>query len=114
MSFVRDRRQLGSISKCIAGSANNTGSAPNVQQATPLAAFTFLILTDFENAYSDWGTSKQTLITRAAPADLRKQEFVSESMRPKVEAAADFVENGRQVAGARAILEGTAGTLVTP
>ena len=77
------------------------------------------MLTDVDGVYQDWGTSKQTLINRAAPADLRKQEFASGSMGPKVEAATAFVDSGGQLAGigkledARAILEGRAGTLVT-
>ena len=78
------------------------------------------MLTDVEGVYNDWGTSKQTLITRAAPADLRKQEFASGTMGPKFEAAAAFVDSDGKLAGigrlerARAILEGRAGTLVTP
>jgi carbamate kinase len=87
--------------------------------ASEIGAQTLLMLTDVDGVYQDWGTSKQTLITRAAPADLRKQEFASGSMGPKVEAAAAFVDSGGQLAGigkledARAILEGKAGTLVS-
>jgi carbamate kinase len=78
------------------------------------------LLTDVNGVYQDWGTSKQSLLKRMTPADLRKQEFASGSMGPKVEAAAVFADSGGQLAGigrleeARAILEGKAGTLVTP
>lgn len=87
--------------------------------AEEIGAQALLMLTDVDGVYQDWGTSKQALITRAAPADLRKQEFASGSMGPKVEAAAAFVDGGGKLAGigrlqdAVAILNGTAGTLVT-
>ena len=87
--------------------------------ASEIGAQALLMLTDVDGVYQDWGTSKQTLITRAASADLRKQEFASGSMGPKVEAAAAFVDGGGNLAGigrledAAAILKGNAGTLVT-
>ena len=77
------------------------------------------MLTYIDGVYLDWGTNKQTLITRTTPADIRKQQFAPGSMGPKVEAAAAFVDCGGQMAGigrledARAILEGRTGTLVT-
>ena len=91
----------------------------SVLLADKIGAEALLMLTDVDGVYQDWGTSKQTLITRAAPADLRKQEFASGSMGPKVEAATAFVDGGGKLAGigrlqdAVAILNGTAGTLVT-
>lgn len=87
--------------------------------ANEIGAQALLMLTDVDGVYQDWGTSKQTLITRAAPAEILKQEFASGSMGPKVEAAAAFVDGGGNLAGigrledAAAILNGNAGTLVT-
>ncbi len=86
--------------------------------ADEIGAQALLMLTDVDGVYLDWGTSKQSLLKRMTPADIRKREFASGSMGPKVEAAATFVDGGGQLAGigrledARAILEGRAGTLV--
>lgn len=86
--------------------------------ADEIGAQALLMLTDVDGVYLDWGTSKQSLLKRMTPADIRKQEFASGSMGPKVEAAAAFVDGGGQLAGigrledALAILEGRAGTLV--
>lgn len=79
-----------------------------------------LMLTDVDGFYLDWGTSKQSLLKRMTPTDICKLEFASGSMGLKVEAAAVFADNGGQLADigrledACAILEGKAGTLVTP
>jgi carbamate kinase len=87
--------------------------------AAEIGAQALLMLTDVDGVYLGWETSAQTLINRATPAEIRKHEFVSGSMGPKVEAAAAFVDGGGQLAGigrledARAILEGKAGTLVS-
>jgi carbamate kinase len=87
--------------------------------AKEIGAQALLMLTDVDGVYQDWGTSKQSLIARAAPAEILKQEFASGSMGPKVEAAAGFVDGGGNLAGigrledAAAILKGNAGTLVT-
>jgi len=86
--------------------------------AGEIGAQALLMLTDVDGVYLDWGSSKQSLLKRMTPADIRKQEFASGSMGPKVEAAATFVDGGGQLAGigrledALAILEGRAGTLV--
>ena len=87
--------------------------------AKEIGAQALLMLTDVDGVYQDWGMPSQSRIPKAAPAMLRGEKFASGSMGPKVEAAANFVEGGGQLAGigrladALAILEGRAGTLVT-
>jgi carbamate kinase len=87
--------------------------------AEEIGAQALLMLTDVDGVYLGWGTNAQTLINRTTPAEIRKQEFASGSMGPKVEAAAGFVDGGGNLAGigrledAAAILKGNAGTLVT-
>ena len=88
--------------------------------ARELGADALLLLTDVDAVYSDWGTPRQTAISRATPATLRLQKFPSGSMGPKVEAASTFVEQTGGIAGigalnqALAILEGRGGTRITP
>ena len=87
--------------------------------ASEIGAEALLMLTDVDGVYLDWGMSKQSLVKRMTPADIRNQQFASGSMGPKVEAAAAFVDGGGKLAGigrlqdAAAILNRTAGTLVT-
>lgn len=87
--------------------------------ARELKADAFLMLTDVDAVYRDWGTAAAEPIRRATPAGLRRLEFDPGSMGPKVEAACAFVEGTGAVAGigtldaAAAILAGEAGTLVT-
>ena len=87
--------------------------------AKEIGAQALLMLTDVDGVYLGWGTSMQRIINRATPAEILEQEFASGSMGPKVEAAAAFVDGGGKLAGigrledAAAILNGTAGTLVT-
>jgi carbamate kinase len=82
----------------------------------------FVILTDVDGAYLDFGTSKQELIKEVTTGRLQRYldegQFKEGSMAPKVLAAIRFVESG----GERAIiaelgklteaLEGKAGTHV--
>jgi carbamate kinase len=87
--------------------------------AEEIGAQALLMLTDVDGVYLDWGTNRQALINRTTPAEVRKQEFASGSMGPKIEAATAFVDGGGKLAGigrlqdAVAILNGTAGTGVT-
>lgn len=86
--------------------------------ASETGAQALLMLTDVDGVYLDWGSDKQTLISRITPADIRKETFASGSMGPKVEAAATFVAEGGTMAGigrledANLILEGRSGTIV--
>ena len=58
--------------------------------AHEIGAQALLMLTYVDGVYQDWGTSKQSLVTRTTPAGLRKQKFASGSMDPKVEAVATY------------------------
>ena len=86
--------------------------------AQELAAEAFLMLTDVDAVYRDWGSSEQRGIRCIAPADLRGFSFAAGSMGPKVTAACEFVEATGGVAGigrlqdAYDILNGWAGTTV--
>lgn len=69
-----------------------------------LGADTLLILTDVDAVYADWGTPSQRALRRltlAAAEDLMRGEGLGKgSMRPKVEAAVNFVRAG----GTRAVI----------
>ncbi len=86
--------------------------------AREVGADLFVMATDVDGIYADWGTPNQTRLRTATPEDLREGGFAAGSMGPKVEAAIRFVElTGRRAAiGAlqdiEGIVEGTAGTSV--
>jgi carbamate kinase len=88
--------------------------------ARELACDFFVMATDADAVYLDWGTPVQRAIRRASPAALRTHAFAAGSMAPKVESAIEFVEaTGKTAAiGALAdvvrIVRGEAGTLVSP
>jgi carbamate kinase len=88
--------------------------------ARDVEADLFVMATDVDGVYSDWGTSEQRRLERATPTDLRARAFAAGSMGPKVEAAARFVErtgNRAAIGGLEeieAIVEGDAGTQVVP
>ncbi len=52
----------------------------------------FIILTDVEAVYVDWGTDQERAIRSINPKALLSMEFAKGSMWPKVQAAAEFVE----------------------
>jgi carbamate kinase len=87
--------------------------------ARELKADGFLMLTDVAAVYDRWGTSNARPIRRISARDIGTLRFAPGSMRPKVEAAVEFVETTGSFAGigrledAAAILRGEAGTLVT-
>jgi carbamate kinase len=88
--------------------------------ARSLKADAFLMLTDVDGVYRDWGTPEAQLIERIAPEDLDPSLFAAGSMGPKVAAAKRFAETdggfaviGALVDAAR-MLAGEAGTMVTP
>lgn len=78
----------------------------------------FVIATDVDAVYLDWGKPEQRKLGLVTPAELRSYNFPAGSMGPKVEAAAQFVERTgkRAVIGSLAeigeIVAGTAGTNV--
>jgi carbamate kinase len=78
----------------------------------------FVMATDVDAVYEDWGTADQRRIESVTPAELRRLQFAAGSMGPKVEAAARFVDaTGKRAAiGAlddiEQIVNGTAGTQI--
>lgn len=88
--------------------------------ARELEADLFIMATDTEAVYLDWGTPRQRAVRRASPQALAEIPFPAGSMGPKVEAACEFAaRTGKAAAiGALAdlgrIVRGEAGTLVTP
>jgi carbamate kinase len=86
--------------------------------ARELDADLFVMLTDADAVYVDWGKPTQKAIRRSSPAALGQMSFPAGSMGPKVEAACRFAElTGKKSAiGALAdlnrIIAGEAGTTV--
>lgn len=86
--------------------------------ATSLHADAFLMLTDVDAAYADWGTPDARPIHRASPDDMAARTFAAGSMGPKVEAACRFVRASSgfaaigSLADAPRMLRGEAGTLI--
>jgi carbamate kinase len=88
--------------------------------ARELDADLFVIATDVDAVYADWGKPEKRKLDRVTPAELRAFEFPAGSMGPKIEAAIRFVERtGKRAAvGALAeiqgIVEGALGTQIVP
>jgi carbamate kinase len=80
----------------------------------------FLMATDVEGVFVDWGMPGQRLLERVTVDELSERSFAAGSMGPKVQAALRFVQRtGRRAAiGAlehiEAIVQGRAGTQVVP
>lgn len=87
--------------------------------ATAIKADALLMLTDVTAVFRDFGTARAAPIARLTPEQAAALSLPQGSMAPKVAAAYDFVQRGGKLAGigrledAVAILNGTAGTLVT-
>jgi carbamate kinase len=58
--------------------------------ACEIEADLFLMATDVEAVFVDWGTPQQCAIHRASPAAIRAHRFPAGSMGPKVDAACEF------------------------
>jgi carbamate kinase len=88
--------------------------------ARELPADLFVIATDVDGVYLDYGTPAARLLRRTTPDELEQYGFSSGSMGPKVEAACQFVRatGQRAVIGAltdiEAIVAGRAGTVIEP
>jgi len=88
--------------------------------ARELKADLFVMLTDADAVYMDWGKPTQRAIRRTSPKALEGTKFAAGSMGPKVDAACRFAaKTGKPAAiGALAdlskILAGKAGTTVAP
>jgi carbamate kinase len=86
--------------------------------AREVEADLFVMATDVDSVYADWGAPEQRRLERVTPAELRGYGFAAGSMGPKVEAAVRFVERTSKRAAIgglgeiEAIVDGTAGTQV--
>ncbi len=86
--------------------------------AHQLDADAFLMLTDVDAVYRNWGAEGAEALGSVTVAELEAMQFTEGSMGPKVEAACEFVQQGGKLAGigrlveASDILEGRAGTRV--
>ena len=80
----------------------------------------FVMATDVDGVYADWGTPEQRRLEKVTPEELGASEFAAGSMGPKVAAAVRFVEaTGKRAAigsleEIEAIVDGDAGTQVVP
>ena len=87
--------------------------------ARELSADLFVMATDADAVFLDYGTPKQRGIHRASPAALGAYKFPAGSMGPKVDAACHFAKaTGKRAAiGALAdiagIVEGARGTIIS-
>ncbi len=90
--------------------------------ANRLKADRLIVLTDVENVIDGYGTAEPKPIGHTTPTQLRTLDLPRGSMGPKVEAVCRFVEQGGRrtaaaignLAHAQSLLDGTAGTFVTP
>ncbi|HEY4609436.1 MAG TPA: carbamate kinase [Ilumatobacteraceae bacterium] len=88
--------------------------------ARELEADLFVMATDVDGVYDDWGTPDQRRLDRVTPEELTSKNYAAGSMGPKVEAAAKYVEaTGKRAAigslvDIEKIVEGAAGTNVVP
>jgi carbamate kinase len=86
--------------------------------AEDVGADLFLMATDVDGVYLDWGTPEQRLLSQVTPEELARHQFAAGSMGPKAEAAVRFATKtgGRAAIGSLAdiagIVAGTAGTNV--
>jgi carbamate kinase len=88
--------------------------------AREVEADLFVMATDVDGVYKDWGAPTQERLGTVTASELRTLDFAAGSMGPKVEAALRFVERTghRAAIGAlhdiAGIVEGTAGTNIVP
>jgi carbamate kinase len=88
--------------------------------ARELDADLFVMLTDVDAVYMDWGEPTQKAIRRTSPAALAGTKFAAGSMGPKVQAACHFAAATGKSAAIGAlkdlsrIIAGDAGTTVCP
>jgi carbamate kinase len=86
--------------------------------ARELGADVYVMLTDADAVYADWGKPTQRAIRRAAPDALAAMPFAAGSMGPKVDAACRFVRaTGKRAAIGELsqlsqVLAGAAGTTI--
>ncbi|MEU8342597.1 carbamate kinase [Actinomadura meyerae] len=134
--LIRELVRLGTVVVCAGGGGvpvvrNDVGRLEGVEAvidkdltasllAESMDADALLILTDVPRVMRGYGTPEQEEIAHTTPHELRAEDFPAGSMGPKVAAAASFVERTGDMAAIGLldqcveILEGTAGTIVTP
>jgi carbamate kinase len=87
--------------------------------SSSLHADAYLMLTDADAVYVDWGTPSARAIRRASPEAIERLPFAAGSMGPKVESACEFARTTGGIAGicslqdAAALLRGEAGTTIS-
>ncbi len=89
-----------------------------------IGAECLLVLTDVDRVFLNYGTPNQIPLRRMTLAEARRHieegQFAPGSMRPKIEAAVNFIESGGKIAlitsleNARDALYGREGTAITP
>jgi carbamate kinase len=88
--------------------------------ARELDADVFVMATDVDGVYLDWGTPRQRRLERVTTSEVKRYGFAAGSMGPKVEAAVMFAERtGRRaaigtLADIEGIVAGEKGTNVVP
>jgi carbamate kinase len=88
--------------------------------AREVEADLFVMATDVDGVYAEWGTPQQRRLEKVTTEELHGSEFAAGSMGPKVAAALRFVDNtgSRSAIGSLEqidqIVEGEAGTQVVP
>lgn len=134
--LIRELVRLGTVVVCAGGGGipvfrNDVGRLEGVEAvvdkdltaavlAESMDADALLILTDVPRVMRGFGTPDAQEIAHTTPYELRGEDFPAGSMGPKVEAAVSFVERTGDMAAigtldqCERILEGTAGTIVTP
>jgi carbamate kinase len=60
--------------------------------ARELDADLYIMATDVDGVYLNWGQPNQRMLSRVTPQELKAQSFAAGSMGPKVQAASQFVE----------------------
>jgi carbamate kinase len=112
--IARDR--CGKISGVEAVIDKDHASALLAGQVT---ADALLMLTDVEGVYEDWGKPAQRKLDHLSCGNVDAKKFETGSMRPKIEAALNFIEHGGTIAGigklshALEILQRRAGTTIS-
>jgi carbamate kinase len=102
-----------------AGDSGADGDADAEQLARALAADTFVVLTDVDAVYANWGRPFEAAIRRGSPGAFARLDFAAASMAPKVAAACRFASvTGRPAAIGTLveldkILAGQAGTTIS-
>jgi carbamate kinase len=88
--------------------------------AREVGADLFIMVTDVDGVYADWGAGAQRKLDRISAEDLRSYDFAAGSMGPKIAAATRFVEATGKTAAIgglddiERVVAGEAGTQIVP